>query len=257
MANQEISPDFCPFDGIPPTPPAEVQQVSIPQVVPPLVGTELEKIAPTWAQTAMAVPARITTEVGYLQVADLLKQGRQLERDIQDHHRPIKEAADRAHKVACDQEKKLLGPVARGVLYLKGLIGTWGVEQENKRREEQQKLQAEADRLALEERQRQIEAAKDAGNKKEARELAKAPVMVVPVAAPPPAAKAAGVSVSRPWKARVVSIKALCQAIGEGKVPEHYVEANLSALNSEAKAKQARLAIPGVEAYQDVGVSVR
>ena len=254
MADQ----DFCPFDTIAPSVLlAEVQQVFIPQAVPPQVGTELEKIAPTWAQTALAMPARITTETEYLKVVDLVKQGRQLERDIEEHHDPIIKSAHHTHKVACEQKQKLLGPVARAVLFLKGLIGTWDVEQERKRREEQQRLQAEADRLALAERQRQIDAAKDAGNKKEARELAKAPVMVVPVAAPPPAAKAAGVSVSRPWKARVVSIKALCQAIGEGKVPMEFVEPNMSELNAEAKRKQARLAVPGVEAYQDVGVSVR
>ena len=253
MANQ----DFCPFDTVAPAASsAEAQQVSIPQVVPPQVGTELEKIAPTWAQQAL-VPKQITTETEYLRVADLLKQGRQLERDIQEHHKPIIEAAHRAHKVACEQERKLLGPVSRGVLYLKGLIGTWGVEQERKRQEEQRRLQDEADRLAQEERQIEIENAKAAGNKKEARELAKAPIMVTPAPAPPPAAKAAGVSVSRPWKARVKDVKALCAAIGRGEVPEHYVEPNLSALNAEAKAKQARLEVPGVEAYQDVVVSSR
>lgn len=93
---------------------------------------------------------------------------------------------------------------------------------------------------------------RNADNAKAAAQLiVAAPVAVI-------AAKAAGVSTARPWKARLLNkvelIKWVAQAPEER---QHFLDANESALTAQAKATKENTKIGGVEAYQDVVMSAR
>lgn len=59
--------------------------------------------------------------------------------------------------------------------------------------------------------------------------------------------------ITKTWKARVRDLKALCLAVGQGRLPVYVVEPKQSALDGLARtAEKAQLA-DGVEFYQDVG----
>jgi hypothetical protein len=50
------------------------------------------------------------------------------------------------------------------------------------------------------------------------------------------------------WYAEVSSLQMLCKAIAEGKQPVTLIQANMTALNSMAKALKSSMNIPGVVA---------
>jgi hypothetical protein len=53
------------------------------------------------------------------------------------------------------------------------------------------------------------------------------------------------------WHAEVYDLRTLCKAIGEGKCPESYAEANMSVLNTQARALKKEMNIPGVRAISE------
>ena len=79
----------------------------------------------------------------------------------------------------------------------------------------------------------------------------------VAVAVAPTYESVRGISTQKRYRADVHDIRALCRAIGEGKVPVNYVTANTTALNAAARAAREMLAIPGVRVVVDVTTSVR
>lgn len=143
--------------------------------------------------------------------------------------------------------------------------------------DERRKAQAEADRIAREQRQREVEQAKAAGappvvveQMTQAAKVATAP----PVPVTTTAAPLAHTTVTKTWKARVkgtpadaeplpdtaaltpaqhLQVVELLKAIVAGDVPIVAVKLNESYLNSRAKAEKSTLTIPGFEAFEDVG----
>ena len=109
--------------------------------------------------------------------------------------------------------------------------------------------------------------------KAQAETIQAAPVPVV--AAVPALAHTTGV---KTWKARIAGspadahpnpsmselslaqqaqILTLVRAVAEGKAPLSLLEINWSALNARAKAEKSTLTIPGIEAYEEVGMRAR
>jgi chromosome segregation ATPase len=143
---------------------------------------------------------------------------------------------------------------------------------------QQRAIQQEADRKARaeaeEERKRQQEeaarkreeakAAEEAGNLEQAAELeqqaenteAVAEMITAPVVSIEKP-KASGVNVRKTYKARVTDLKALLQAVIEGKVPEMAVQVNETFLNGQARAMKESMKYPGVEVYPEEGISSR
>ena len=76
-----------------------------------------------------------------------------------------------------------------------------------------------------------------------------------------PAAEApvstAGVHVRTTWRAEVVDMAALAKACADGSVSLELIEANMPALNARAREQKERLALPGVRAVSEQGVSAR
>lgn len=65
------------------------------------------------------------------------------------------------------------------------------------------------------------------------------------------------VIVSKTYKAQVVDILELCQAVADGKLPTHVLEPNMTALNDIARTLKDEGTINGVRFYLDVSTSVR
>jgi len=60
-----------------------------------------------------------------------------------------------------------------------------------------------------------------------------------------------GMAMVTTWHAEVVDIKALCLAVGQGRCPTAYVEANLPALNKQAISLKGEMRIPGCKAVSE------
>lgn len=94
------------------------------------------------------------------------------------------------------------------------------------------------------------------GKDEEAEELIEKPVVVAPVAIDNKP-KATGISTKKIWKARVVDLRVLVQAIADDKAPLMLIAVSEPALNEMARAMGADMNVPGVEAYQKTVVSAR
>ena len=67
-----------------------------------------------------------------------------------------------------------------------------------------------------------------------------------------------GLSFTEHWHAEVYDLKALLQAILDGKVPTDAIEPNLVYLNASARACKAEdLSIPGVKGVKETSSTVR
>jgi ATPase subunit of ABC transporter with duplicated ATPase domains len=139
-------------------------------------------------------------------------------------------------------------PAEKAERYLKTEISRWDSEQERIRQELQRKAQAEAERQERERLVAEAVFAEEAG-------ATDAEVVAEPVA--PTYERVSAISKRENWKCRVTDIKALCKAIGAGKVPVNYVIPNETVLNARAKADKETLNIPGCVPYNEPVIAGR
>lgn len=188
-----------------------------------------------------------------------------LRRKISDVFNPIIEKAHAAHKEALFQKAQTEAPLIEAEKYLNGQITVYNAEQDRKRAEEaernrQEALKVEAARRK-EEEERKIKEAADleaAGLQEEAQALVDEVIedlgKPVEVYVPPPETprvKLDGMSMVTTWKAEVVNLKELCLAVGQGRCPMAYVDANMPALNKQATSLKGEMKIPGCKAVPD------
>lgn len=217
---------------------------------------KLEEKALAWPERAAAIIIR--DQDTYDQAAELVVQIVGLRKQVVDHHKPIKEAAHLAHKAAVDAEKKLLEPLQHAESTIKRAIGEWDAEQQRRRREEQERLEAvqrkadEEARLAL-----AAEAEANGATEETVSEILETPVVAPVAVATPTYQRANGVATQQRWRAEVTDIKALCRAIADGKASLNLVQANMPALNSMARAMRQTFNIPGCKAVAETAVAVR
>jgi hypothetical protein len=210
---------------------------------------------------------------------------RRVRKSIADTFGPIKKKAHAAWLEVLAQEKKHDTPLEAAERQLSGIMGNFQAEveaerqriarEEAKRREEEQRAaQAKADeeraaQLRLDEDARLAHAAalEAEGKHAEANAVLDAPpppppppappAAPAPVAAMPEAPKADGVSFRQNWKARVVDLQLLLEAVASGRQPLTMIEANQKALDGIAKALKGEARIPGVEFFSETVSSVR
>ena len=181
-----------------------------------------------------------------------------LRKQVVEHHKPIKEAAHKAHKTAIAAEKKLLDPLQQAETCLKRSIAAWDQEQQRIRQEEQRRLEA-AQRKADEEARLALaqDAEANGATPETVDEILDTPVVTPSVVAAPTYEKGNGVSTSVRWHAEVVDIKALCLAVAQGRASANLVQPNLPALNGMARAMKQTMNVPGVKAVSETTVAVR
>lgn len=180
-----------------------------------------------------------------------------MRKEITDHHAPLKAKAHEAHKAICDAEKKLLNPIDLAERAIKAAISKYTAEQLRIAEEREKAAREEAERLAAEEIEAAaVEAEAQGASVEEVTAIITQPVIVPHVAVAPTFHRAVGITVPQTFQAEVFDVKALCRAIGEGKVPANYVSPNMTALNQRARADRQALNIPGVKAVPVSNVRV-
>jgi hypothetical protein len=230
-----------------------------------VVAPEVEKNALSWPQQATAMV--VADQGGYDQATEALKVVKGLASQISETFDPIISAAHAAHKIACDQRKRLLDPLTQAELLIKRKVGSFLDEQERLRLAEQRRLEEEERKRAEEEALATAianEAAlKEAGAAPEeidaqtALLLDEAPAQVAPVLARPTFQKAAGVSATPRYSAEVTNLKELMKAVLEGKAPENCIIADMTVLNGLARSLKDHLRYPGVKLVKSTGISSR
>jgi hypothetical protein len=178
--------------------------------------------------------------------------------------RPLRQAVDAVQAKFNAGE----GPLALAEGKVKAEITRWDTEQQRIQQELQRKAQEEEERRAEEERDRAAIVAENAGaTEEEVQAIVEAPVLAIAPPVQPTYQRAAGVSKTDNFKARVTDLKALCRAVGAGKCSVEYVMGLVKdkdtgiisspTLNARAKADKSTLNIPGVVPYNQPFISGR
>lgn len=197
----------------------------------------------------------IINQATYDVAAEKFKAAADLERQIVDHYKPLKEKAHAAHKAICDAEKTMLTPVQAAKREFSRAIGAWDAEQERIRREEQRKAEEEARRRATEEAEKLALDAIDHGATEEeinsiVEEAVTAPLPAVHVA--PTYTRAAGVVTRETWHAELISLPLLIKAAAENPAAfGQYLTVNMSAANAAARSQKSAFRVPGLIAKSD------
>jgi len=217
----------------------------------------MEQTALAWPDRAEAIT--ITDQLSYNEAATLLLDIVRLRKEIVLHHRPIKESANRTHKLAVAAEKKLLDPVSEAEGILNEAIIDWQEkqavieEQSRLRLEKAQKDAEEEARLTIAQQAEELGATEETVD-----EILETPVMRPVSAVPQPTyRKASGVSTQKRWKAEVVDIKALCRGVADGTVSSELVLPNMTGLNAMARAMRTTFNVAGCKAVTAASVHVR
>lgn len=230
--------------------------VLTPQVAPAVATPppELETKALTWKERAQAL--EITDQASHDRAAEMLLGIKDLMSEAEKHHRPIIDAAHRAHKAAIAGLNRILDPLKAAEAVLKPRIAAFVREQQRLAEEARRKAEEEERRRLQEE---QLAAAIEAENQGAAEEEVAAilaePVVAPRVAPPPAFTPAKGVAVRTTWKGECTNLMALVKAVAEGKAPVALLQVNQSALDQMARALKSTFSVPGCRAVVSSSVA--
>lgn len=185
----------------------------------------------------------ITNQKQYEGANVFLRADKMLQKRIHEAFDTIVDSAYRTWKESGNKRKSYLEPVMEAEKVVKGKIIVYTDEMEEKRREEQRRLEAKA--RAEEERKRKELAARAEkwaakGKEEKAEELLERAEDVhieAPVIAPK-VEQAKGASFRDSWSVEITDAE---------KVPREYMEINIQALNRVANATKGVIKIPGVK----------
>jgi hypothetical protein len=190
---------------------------------------------------------KIIDQATYDLAADKFRAAADIEKQIKDHHAPLKKKAHETHKAICDAETKLLKPVVEAKSFLSRIIGEWDAEQERVRLLEQRRLEEQARQLAEEEALASaIDAEQNGADAEEIEAVLSSSAPVQKVTAAPTYNKS--VSTRENWNAQVVSLRELVKAAAANPAYLCYLQANETALNAAARAQKSIFAVPGCKA---------
>jgi hypothetical protein len=199
----------------------------------------------------------IQTNDEYVRAGELLRTIKGLRGEVDQSFDPIIQKAHEAHREAIAQKRKIEAPLAEAEGILKPRIAAYLNEQERIRREEELRLQRQAEEEA---RQRQLENAvilDDIGETEEANALLEERPTVAPVILPRSVPKVAGVSMSKRYSAVVTNLMELVKAVAVGKAPIQALKADDVFLNRQAVAMKEALQYPGVRIHIESNISAK
>jgi hypothetical protein len=189
----------------------------------------------------------VQDRTGALEICKKIKEQKNA---VVSHFADIKSKAHSAWKAIVAKEKSYTDRLDAVERKIKSAVLVYDRAQEEIRRAEQRRLQAEADERARRERERlEKEAARLKTPELKEERLAQAQAIVAPVVEVAQIApKVEGVSTRKTWKARVIDA---------GQVPREFMTVNETALNAYARATKGKMPVAGVEFYEEESLSVR
>lgn len=189
----------------------------------------------------------IVDQSGYEYVVDIVKKVKDRRKMWSNMIKPVKEAARSAWQKVVDLEKEVDTPLA--VIeneVCKPKLVTWEIEQENKRRADQERISAQLKKQE-EEAKLAVAVELEAGGNSVAADLVLESPTVAPAIELPKTTAVKGVSYRDLYSAVVIDMKAFVEAVAAGKIPLEAISPNGPFLNNQAKAFKGALSYPGVE----------
>ena len=176
-----------------------------------------------------------------------------LEKEINSVHDPAIAAAHGAHKAALVAKAKSADPVAEAKRIIKPKITAWEAAQEAIRQELERKAREEAARLEQEARLAlAVEAEAMQAAPEVIEEILATPLPTVHTTVAPIFTKTKGFS-SRPnYSCQVDNLMVLVQAVAQGRAPITFLEANMTALNSQARSLKEAFSVPGCKLIKTI-----
>ena len=221
-----------------------------------------EKLA-RYEQSGLALFERmvaisVTDQETYDLAAGLLKEERAFSKETTEFFEPIREITYGMYQRVLEIKKGIQGVVQQQASLLSKSV----IDFERKQEAERQRLQRE-----LEERQRreqdelklQAAAAAEAAGCDEAsmQTILNAPDTTPKPIAPPTFQRVSNVIRREAWAAEVTDLWALVKAVAKDKKLLPLLEANMPALNAQARSLKTAMQIPGVRAVDKGSVAVR
>ncbi len=209
--------------------------------------------------SALAVQAealKITDAASFERAGLFLRGVKAMRERVANTFDPIQTKAHAAWKEVLRQRKTIEEPMERAERIVKGSISTYTLEQERRARVEAARAAAAAKKADEERRLAEAASLEAAGEPEAAAAVLDEPAPPPP---PPPApvARVSGITTRTVWKARVTDKAALIRAVADGKAPSSLLEVDEASLGALARASKGELRIPGVEAFEERGVSAR
>ena len=195
----------------------------------------------------------ISNDAQYAEAAEIGKEIKRRAKMVTDLFKPIKEAANKAHKAACEREKELLAPLNEAEKALKASMGAYVAEQERKRREAEEAARREAESAAQRMLEQAIQLDSEGDSKAAAEALENADVMASTPIAAAPAVAVKGVTSKKTWDV-IIENPALVPVEVAGVVIRPVDE---MAIKKLAIASKGALKIPGVRVFERVQTILR
>ena len=215
---------------------------------------EVQQKAISAVEKALAI--KITDDILYVQAGELLKSLKGLQVQINETFDAPIRAAHAAHKAVLAAKDKHMAPVAEAERIIKPKLATYAQEQEDRRLEEQKRLEVEARKNAEDEALAQAVAAEDSGDKAAAEAILTSPIQTTPVVLPKQT-KVNGVSFRTKWCGTVTDKMALIKAVAAGQAPANLLCENPTAIRQFAESTQGAVPVPGIRFYDEKIVSSR
>ncbi len=188
----------------------------------------------------------ILDSVTYERAVEYAKAIKAIGKDIELFCEDGIKAAHATWKTLLAARDEKLKPLREAEAILKAKMVRYTEEEERKRRAEEARIREEMRKQAEEFRLREAEQLEKEGRMEEASRVIEEPI-VAPTVVLPQSPQPKGVSYRETYSARVTDIKALCQAVVEGRVPEAAITPNMTVLNQQARSLKTALKWPGVE----------
>lgn len=158
--------------------------------------------------------------------------------------KPIR-TAKAAWEANIEARNKLDAPLEQVERRLKGQLYTFNQQLQQQQRKEQQRLEQQATRDALAQRERQAKQLERSGEKKQAQQIRKAPLVLPPIVATVPAPNLKDISFRHIWRFRILD---------EKLVPPEYCCPDLKKISRVVEALKGEARIPGIEVYAEGNV---
>lgn len=212
----------------------------------------------TDAIVAQASNLKIVNADHYAETANDLMRIKGLLKKINETFDPIIADAHKTHRSACDAKKSLTDPLTGAEKAIKKAMVDYDEEQERIARELEENLRKEAEAKAEEKRQAMIDQADlaiELGADDEAEELLNQAdsVQVLTPLVSSNTVSVGGIAKKKTWKARVTNPKLVPAYFGEFEIRK----INEGQLNRISQMTGGAAKIPGVEFYEERGISAR
>lgn len=205
---------------------------------------------------AQAQDFKITTVEQYTEAGEKLAPMKALRLRINGTFDPIITKANEAHKEALKQKRVHSDPIDQAERIIKRSLLKWEDDEAAKRRVEEIRLQALADKQAKKDQEKEAKALEKAGDHEAAEEVRTDPVAAPTIRLEEPK-RAAGLSRTTRWGAEVTDLDKLIAAVAKSEQPNTYLKADMPSLNKQASSLKEKLNIPGVKPVKNPGMNTR